>query len=272
MKQPDVTMVEAMAELALAAGLAIMKHFGEARATLKADGSPVTLADQEAEDVILPGLERLFPGVPVVAEESAAAGIIPATGDDFLLVDPLDGTKEFIAGRDEFTVNIGWVSKGVPVAGVIFAPALNRLWFSGAQAETCEASPGIAMVEVRNRRRINVRVPSRGGLVALASRSHLTAATEAFLAELPVSERRFAGSSLKFCMLAEGQADVFAHFGPTKEWDTCAGHAILLAAGGSIRRAEGGLFNYGKRDVEYLNPGFVAAGDLAAVEAMRRSG
>ena len=272
MKHPDVTLIEAMAELALAAGLSIMKHFGEARATIKADGSPVTLADQEAEDVILPGLARLFPGVPVIAEESAAAGHVPVTGDDFLLVDPLDGTKEFLAGRDEFTVNIGLVSKGVPMAGVIYAPALKRLWLAGAQAHTCTAMPGASIAEAGSRRRIKVRVPSKNNLVACASRSHLTSATEAFLAELPVIERRSAGSSLKFCLLAEGLADVYAHFGPTMEWDTCAGHAILLAAGGNVRAADGGPFIYGKREQDYRNPGFVAAGDLAAVEAMRRSG
>jgi 3'(2'), 5'-bisphosphate nucleotidase len=269
MAHVDTALMDALADLALEAGAAIMQHFGKAQATIKADGSPVTLADAQAEAIILPGLARLFPGIPVVAEEAVAAGNIPDTADEFFLVDPLDGTKEFIAGNTDFTVNIGLVSSGSPVAGVIFAPALRRLWIGSQTCEVCEADPGSHIAASRNRHTIEVRPLPEDGLVVVASRSHLNPETQDFIAHLPVAGYRSAGSSLKFCLIAEGEADFYPRFGPTMEWDTCAGHAILLAAGGDVRQPDGGPFVYGKRDAGFLNGGFMAMSDTKLLQRLR---
>jgi 3'(2'),5'-bisphosphate nucleotidase len=229
----------------------------------KADGSPVTLADERAEAIICDRLARHLPSTPVVAEEMTAAGkAIPAVGS-FLLVDPLDGTKEFIRRNGEFTINVALIEAGRPIAGAVYAPALERLWFGGERAFVCAAPIGAPLPPPSALKEIRVRsAPDR--LVVLASRSHGDAATEAFLARLPVGERRSRGSSLKFCLIAEGAADVYPRFSPTMEWDTGAGDAVLRAAGGIVLDPSGAPFAYGKISAGLRNGPFVAWGDSAA--------
>jgi 3'(2'), 5'-bisphosphate nucleotidase len=261
------------ADIASDAGAAIMAVYaGEVSVTQKADGSPVTLADEEAEAVILAGLRRLSPAVPVIAEEAFAKGERgEVVGGTFMLVDPLDGTREFVSRNGEFTVNIALIKDGVPLAGCVYAPALGRMFIgaSGAGAFAAEAAPG-ASIAACNLRPIRTRTYPPDGLVAVASRSHCDEATEAFLAALPIRERLTRGSSLKLCLLAEGAADVYPRFGPTMEWDIAAGHAVLAAAGGRVVGLDGGQFRYGKRDAGYRNGGFVAWGQAPIAAALSR--
>jgi 3'(2'),5'-bisphosphate nucleotidase len=258
-----------LAEIALAAGPAVMEVYASGGAvSTKSDGSPVTLADQRAEAIICDRLARLLPTTPVVAEESVAAGDAVSIAEVFLLVDPLDGTKEFITRNGEFTINIALIASGWPVAGAVYAPALTRLWFGGECAFVCDAPVDAAMPEPAAWRPIHTRT-APGRLVAMASRSHADAATETFLARLPLAERRSRGSSLKFCVLAEGLADVYPRFGPTMEWDTAAGDAVLRAAGGIVLDAGGAPLPYGKADAGLRNGAFVAWGDPAEAERRR---
>jgi 3'(2'), 5'-bisphosphate nucleotidase len=225
----------------------------------KADLSPVTEADERAEKVILAGLRAHFPAVPIVAEEQAAAGIIPITNDDFFLVDPLDGTKEFLSRNGEFTVNIARIKNGVPVLGVVYAPATDALFWgeSGQAAEaTFKLADGLDSVGWKA---IKVRKAPAEGLTVIASRSHRDADTDAYLATLHVAKLVTAGSSLKFCKVACGAADLYPRFGRTMEWDTAAGHAVLEAAGGSVLTLDGAPLRYGKRQRGFDNPGFIAS-------------
>jgi 3'(2'), 5'-bisphosphate nucleotidase len=243
-----------LGKIAVSAGALVMRHYqaaplsGISEARLKADRSPVTDADEEAERLILAALGEAFPGVPVIAEEEAAAGRIAAIGGRFFLVDPLDGTKEFLSRNGEFTVNIAEVVDGMPVAGAVYAPALSRL-FSASAAGAFE---GTQPIRAR-------RAPG-DGLVAVGSRSHKDAATAEFLKTYAVKEFISAGSSLKFCLVAAGEADIYARGGCTMEWDTAAGHAVLAAAGGSVKDWNGAPLLYGKPGFE--NPAFVARGIL----------
>lgn len=221
----------------------------------KSDASPVTEADRAAELVILAALARAAPGVPVVAEEEVAAGRIPAHGDLYFLVDPLDGTKEFARGGDDYTVNIGLIEDGAPRLGVVYAPATNTL-HGGIVGKD-------AWVDVDEGRRA-IRTRSRQDqATAVASKSHLNQATMDYL-EAAVGQCRYAsiGSSLKFCIVAEGKADIYPRASPTSEWDTAAGHAVLLAAGGRVDGIDGTALQYGKR--AFLNRGFVATGGWEA--------
>lgn len=221
----------------------------------KADDSPVTVADQAAEAIILERLRIAAPGVPVVAEESVAAGRVPVVARRFFLVDPLDGTREFVAGRDEYTVNVALVEAGVATLGVVVAPALGRAFAGDVGA--CRAFEYHGLDGVPQRHRVlNVRQPPAGRMVAVASRSHDTPQTERWLAENGVTERVSIGSSLKFCLLASGEADVYPRFGPTMEWDTAAGDAVLSAAGGSVLDPQGAPLRYGKPG--FRNSNFVA--------------
>jgi 3'(2'), 5'-bisphosphate nucleotidase len=215
----------------------------------KDDSSPVTEADEKAEAVILPGLAALLPGVPAVAEEQVAAGNIPEVTDAFWLVDPLDGTKEFIKRNGEFTVNIGLIAGGRPVAGVVLQPVLGRLW-SGAD--------GTAFVEdTAGRREIRCRAVPDQGAVVVTSRSHRNPeAMDKWMEPLKGAKLDFAGSSLKFCRVAEGAADFYPRFGPTCEWDTAAAHAVLRAAGGEVVTFDGAPLQYAKPG--FLNPDFLA--------------
>jgi 3'(2'), 5'-bisphosphate nucleotidase len=243
--------------LAERAAAVILDHYkGDAAVRVKDDASPVTAADEAAEAVILAGLAELTPEIPVVAEETVAAGRIPAIGDGpFWLVDPLDGTKEFISKNGEFTVNIALIEGREPVLGVVLAPALGKVWWGARGHGAMARDDG----EPRGKpRRISVR-PKPARPVAVASRSHADPATEAFLDEAGVEERISAGSSLKFCLVAEGKADLYPRFGRTMEWDTAAGHAVLAAAGGRVTTRDGAPFLYRKPGFE--NPGFIAWGD-----------
>ena len=258
-------LARALIPVAQAAGAAIMRHYREGVATeYKDNWSPVTAADRDAEAIILEALAEILPDVPVVAEEEAAAGRVPATGDEFLLVDPLDGTREFINKRDEFTVNIALIQARRPVFGLVYAPATNELYVTLGKDRCAEArlDPALPAADVANLvlRPIQAKPVDRNGLVVLASRSHMDDETMAFIARHNVKETRNAGSSLKFCVIARGDADLYPRFGPTMEWDTAAGHAVLAAAGGSVTMLDGTPFLYGKTDVAFLNPGFLAWG------------
>ena len=250
-----------LAEIAIAAGPAVMEVYASGGAvSSKSDGSPVTLADERAEAIICGCLAHVLPGTPVVAEEMTAHGRKIAVADRFLLVDPLDGTKEFISRNGEFTINVALIESGRPIAGAVYAPVLNKLWFGGARAFLCDVPVGEGLPDPSAWRRIKARAAPEG-LVALASRSHIDVETEAFLARLPVAERRAAGSSLKFCLVAEGLADVYPRFGPTMEWDTAAGDAVLRAAGGAVLDPSGLPLVYGKASAGLRNGSFVAWGD-----------
>ena len=217
----------------------------------KADASPVTEADERAERTIVEALAALTPGVPIVSEEAAALGRIPSVGERFWLVDPLDGTKEFISRNGEFTVNIALIEQGSPVIGVVFAPALGRL-FAGAHGV------GAFVEDGQTRRPIRCRLAPPEGLTVLASRSHGDAAAlDAFLAGKKVAALRAAGSSLKLCLVAAGEADLYPRLGRTMEWDIAAGDAVLRAAGGCVRTLDGKMLLYGKPD--FVNPHFYAS-------------
>jgi 3'(2'), 5'-bisphosphate nucleotidase len=256
-------LVRELTPVALAAGAAIMRHYRSGVATeYKDNWSPVTAADREAEAIILEGLARVLPGVPVIAEEEAAAGRIPRISGSFVLVDPLDGTREFIEERDEFTVNIALVEERRPAFGLVYAPATALLYVTGGRgealaghAEPLAGAPLPSLVPIR------VRKADPAGLTALASRSHLDVGTKALLARFRIASLANAGSSLKFCVLARGDADLYPRLGPTMEWDTAAGHAVLAAAGGAVAAPDGGPFLYGKADAQFRNGGFIAWGD-----------
>jgi 3'(2'), 5'-bisphosphate nucleotidase len=216
----------------------------------------VTEADRAAELIILAALARAAPGVPVIAEEEVAAGRIPAHGDRYFLVDPLDGTKEFVRGGDDYTVNIGLIVAGTPRLGVVFAPARGALHggLAGDGAWVEEAGAG--------RRAISTR-PAGDALVVTASKSHFNQATADYLDHAaPGCGHLAIGSSLKFCILAEGRADLYPRLSPTSEWDTAAGHAVLLAAGGRVDGPDGAPLLYGKK--AFVNRGFVATGGWSA--------
>jgi 3'(2'), 5'-bisphosphate nucleotidase len=256
-------MLKTFEEAALEAGRAIIRIFREGcQVTLKADRSPVTAADEEAERIILARLARDYPDVPVVAEEAVAAGRVPdVAGRSFFLVDPLDGTREFVDRRKEFTVNIAYVENGVPVVGVVYAPALG-IAFCGERGRAEKLVVGDDF-EVRERVPIAVREQPEDRL-ALASFRHDSPETGKFLASHAISRCTNIGSSLKFCLLAEGKADVYPRFTRTMEWDTAAGDAVLRAAGGSTVTLDGRPLAYGKTgpaaDFDFANPNFVSWG------------
>ncbi|SNB61338.1 3'(2'),5'-bisphosphate nucleotidase [Arboricoccus pini] len=218
----------------------------------KEDASPVTLADEAAEALIVKELRALTPNFAIVAEEEVSAGKIPDVGQEpFWLVDPLDGTKEFISRNGEFTVNIGLVHAGLPILGVVAAPARGIVWWGAVgQGAVRRDEQGVHVIQVRPRPDMDA--------VAVASRSHRDADTDAFLAEEGITKTISAGSSLKFCLVAQGEADVYPRFAPTMEWDTAAGHAVLRAAGGRVSTRAGGPLLYGKAG--FRNPSFLAAG------------
>ena len=246
-------LLESLLPVARAAGEEILQVYAtEFEVRDKDDASPVTEADERAEALILPELTALTPDVPIVSEEAAAAGALPEAGSRFWLVDPLDGTKEFVSRNGEFTVNIALVEDGRPVLGVVLCPALGRL-YAGAVGE------GAFVEDEEGRREIACRRPPADGLTIVSSRSHGDAdALEAFLAGRPVASSVPAGSSLKFCLVAAGEADLYPRLGRTMEWDTAAGHAVVSAAGGRVSAVSGGELGYGKPGFE--NPHFFAEG------------
>lgn len=249
-------------QLALRTGPDILAVYAsDFKPTTKSDSSPVTEADRRAEAIILAGLASLAPSIPVIAEEEVAEGRMPEAGTLFFLVDPLDGTKEFLARNGEFTVNIALVKDGVPVVGVVYAPALGKIYAGDASG----AYKGLVHNhELTSLDKIAVR-PSGEVISAVGSRSHGSSETERWLERFPGATFVSAGSSLKFCLVADGVADVYPRLGRTMEWDTAAGDAVLRAAGGQVVTLEGRPLRYGKRvqehDSSYANPHFVAFGD-----------
>lgn len=248
--------------VAVEAGRIIMDHYNAGvSVSFKKDQSPVTQADTDAEDIILAALANIVPDIPVISEEAASKGIVPDVGDMFFLVDPLDGTREFIKHNDEFTVNIGLIKNNAPLMGIVYAPALGRMFFSPTPDETFEFhvhyndKPNLDAA-----RKIQARTPPTQGLTAAVSRSHIDDATYEFLKSFKITEQRPAGSSLKFCLIAAGEVDVYPRTGPTMEWDTAAGHAVLSGAGGSVITSNGESLAYGKSHTKYLNPNFTAWG------------
>jgi len=257
----EKALTDALCALALEAGAAAMEvYHSDFDAAMKADASPVTEADRRGEEIILAGLKALAPSTPVLAEESASEGKIPPDlGARFFLVDPLDGTKEFVNRTGEFTINIALIENGRPAYGVVYAPPIAKLYVgapSGAWAATIDDAGAIGA-----RKTIAARRAPSDGLVAVASRSHRSVETDDFLKTLPVKDFTAAGSSLKFCLVAEGAADIYPRFGRTMEWDTGAGQAVLEAAGGSVIAYPGDApLAYGKRDRGFDNPYFIAYG------------
>lgn len=254
--------VAAIAAIAAEAGATAMRHFGAARAKAsKQDGSPVSLADEEAEAVIIARLKALDPTLPIIAEESSAAHPTPAPWGRFALVDPVDGTREFLARRPEFTVNIAVVEDASPMIGCVYAPALKTLYVgeAGLGAFCAAWVPGEVMPS-EPWRPIHARRADPERLVALVSRSGVNAETEAYLQSLQVKERRAIASSLKFCLLAEGQGDYYPRFQRVMEWDIAAGHAVLTAAGGRVDRLDGRPIRYGQAAEGYRAPMFIARG------------
>ena len=251
----DPKLLAAVTDITRRAGALIMAIYGtDFGVRGKADASPVTEADEQAEKLIVPALQALDPEVPIVAEEAVAAGHRPQVGDWFWLVDPLDGTKEFISRNGEFTVNIALVHRGQPVLGVVLAPALDRL-FAGIVGQ------GAWLEDPAGRRPIRCRAVPESGLTVVASRSHGDAAAlDAFLAGRKVAALANAGSSLKLCLVAAGEADLYPRLGRTMEWDIAAGHAVLSAAGGRGTTLDGAPLRYGKPGFD--NPHFVASAAL----------
>ena len=282
----DITAgADLMAELtaiSIAAATSILQCRADGRFRIKADGSPVTHADETAEAIIRDGLTRFAPTLPIVSEEQAererpifdasysGASYLGASslGASYFLVDPLDGTREFIAGRDEYTVNIGLVSDGAPILGIIVAPALGLIWrgIVGRGAERLEFSPG----GISEPRPIHTRVRPEGELVVVVSRSHLDAPTQAYLDALPHTRRIACGSSVKFCRLAEGVADHYPRLGPTRDWDVAAGHAVLTAASGSVIEPDGSPLRYGTPELRI--PAFLAWAGPVPTEGALKAG
>lgn len=253
------------AAIAVRAGEAIMAVYRTDFAIrTKADDTPVTLADHRSEDIIVPAVQALLPDIPVISEESwDPAQPAPAAGTPFVLVDPLDGTREFAARNGEFTVNIALIDGDSPIAGCVYAPAAAELYFSGDGAWLADQPPG-EQFDRALARPIAARPAPLQGAIALASRSHRDPASDAFLATVPQLRVESVGSSLKFCRIAAGRADLYPRFGPTMEWDIAAGHAILQAAGGSVLAPDGAGFHYGKFASGLRNGPFIARGRVAA--------
>ena len=263
----DERLLDALTTVISQAGAAILAACtGSLDARRKADSSPVTAADHAAEAAILEGLAHVLPGVAVVSEE-AVCEVRPADlPGSFVLVDPLDGTRELLAGRDEYTVNIGIVTGGRPRLGIVSAPAQGVLWrgIEGRGAERLRLPPGAPAAAARECVAIRTRPCPQQGLIAAVSRSHLDSQTEALLARLPVAERLGRGSAVKFCQLAEGTADVYPRLSTTCEWDVAAGHAVLMAAGGTVTAPDGAPLSYGRAAEDFRVAAFVAWGDPSA--------
>lgn len=256
--EDDEDLLAVLRLIAERAGKVILGYYGPGKSAgvrRKEDETPVTEADEAAETLILGALNTLTPHIPVVSEEAAAAGEIPDVSEGlFWLVDPLDGTREFLSHNGEFTVNIALIQHGEPIAGVVHAPALGMTWAGAGRgsATVSEADQPAVPIEAR-------AMPDEGAVVVASRRHGDPTELDAFLADYRVAEQVSAGSSLKFCLVASGKADLYPRFGRTMEWDTAAGHAVLLAAGGSVVEAESGEpLEYGKPGFE--NPFFIARG------------
>jgi 3'(2'), 5'-bisphosphate nucleotidase len=255
-------LMQPLTDLVIRAGAAILAvNRAAMKVDGKADGSPLTEADLAADRIIGDGLARLAPTVPAISEERVHLAKPPYDGS-FFLIDPLDGTKEFVAGRDEFTVNLALVSRGKPLLGIVGAPALGLIWrgIVGLGAERLTTREGSVAEPIHTR-----ALPRPGAPWNVAvSRSHGDAATEAFIASRPGAVRHRLGSAVKFGRIAEGAADIYPRLAPTCEWDVAAGHAVVIAAGGRITDAQGGELQFGKGSPDFIVPAFIAWGDPAA--------
>jgi 3'(2'), 5'-bisphosphate nucleotidase len=254
-----------MRELALAAGDKIMEVYArdDFDVRSKSDESPVTEADEAADALISAGLRAAFPDVLLITEEQAATH--SQTGDSFLIVDPLDGTKEFVHRRGDFTVNIAYVQEGVPVRGVVYAPAKERMFYTRPDGKAVEELGPFARATAGATRQIAVAQSDPAALRVVASKSHRDQATDAYISRYAVADSKSAGSSLKFCLVATGEADFYPRLGRTMEWDTAAGHAVLRGAGGQVLRFEDHApLTYGKAG--YENPFFIATAPSVALK------
>jgi 3'(2'), 5'-bisphosphate nucleotidase len=256
-------LLEPLTDLVIRAGAAILAvNRAAMRVEGKLDGSPVTEADLTADRIIAEGLARIAPRVPAVSEERVDLAE-PSYNGSFFLIDPLDGTKEFVAGRDEFTVNLALVTNGTPLLGIVGAPALGLVWrgLVGRGAERLRSGEKPVAEPIHTR-----PLPRRGEpWIAAVSRSHGDARTEAFIAARPGAIRRTLGSAVKFGRVAEGQADIYPRLAPTSEWDIAAGHAVVTAAGGRITDAQGAALQFGRGRAGFIVPEFIAWGDPSAV-------
>ena len=250
-------MMVTLRKLALEAGDRIMEIYmsPDFDVRSKSDDSPVTAADEAADALISAGLRGAFPDAALVTEEQSATHDLDVT--DFFIVDPLDGTKEFVQRRGDFTVNIAWVEGGVPVRGVVYAPAKERLFWTRGDGQAVEETGPFDKETPGDCRKIHVSTPDNSALLVVASKSHRDQATEDYIGKYAVSDSRAAGSSLKFCLVATGEADLYPRVGRTMEWDTAAGHAVLTGAGGAVVRFDDHRpLLYGKPG--FANPFFVA--------------
>lgn len=250
-------LVVEMRRLALEAGDKIMEIYGQDdfEVKSKSDDSPVTAADEAADAIISEGLRAAFPDMMLVTEEQSATH--SAKGDTFLIVDPLDGTKEFVHRRGDFTVNIALVEKGIPTRGVVYAPAKSRMFFTQADGQSVEEIGDFAKEQLGETKAISVSNPDNSALMVVASKSHRDQATDDYIGKYGVRDMTSAGSSLKFCLVATGEADLYPRLGRTMEWDTAAGHAVLNGAGGAVVRFDDLTpLTYGKED--FANPFFIA--------------
>ena len=250
-------LVTVMRRLSIEAGDKIMEIYGadDFEVKTKSDESPVTIADEAADKIISDGPRAAFPDVMLVTEEQSATH--SASGDTFLIVDPLDGTKEFINRRGDFTVNIALVEGGVPTRGVVYAPARSRMFFTLADGSAVEETGDFPKDSMGPVQPISVSTPDNAALMVVASKSHRDQATDDYIAKYNVRDMKSAGSSLKFCLIATGEADLYPRVGRTMEWDTAAGHAVLTGAGGEVVRFDDLTpLTYGKAD--FANPFFIA--------------
>lgn len=251
------TLTQVMRKLALEAGDKIMEIYGSDSFEVKSksDSSPVTEADEAADAIISAGLRAAFPDVPLITEEQSESHELKAT--TFLIVDPLDGTKEFVQRRGDFTVNIAYVKDGVPVRGVVYAPAKGRLFYTTADGQSVEETGAFDKSTPGDTTPMSVSAPDNAALMVVASKSHRDQATDDYISKYAVKDMKSAGSSLKFCLIATGEADIYPRVGRTMEWDTAAGHAVLTGAGGRVVRFDDHTpLTYGKAD--YANPFFIA--------------
>ncbi len=259
------SLIEPLTELVIRAGAAILAvNRAAMKVDGKRDGSPVTEADLAADRIIGEGLARIAPNIPSLSEERVNQASPPYRGS-FFLIDPLDGTKEFVAGRNEFTVNLALVSEGKPLLGFVGAPALGLVWRGlvgrGAERLTLAGTAIQSVEPIRTR-----RCPPRGKpWTAAVSRSHGDARTESFIAKRPGAVRAELGSAVKFARVAEGAVDIYPRLGPTSEWDVAAGHAVVTAAGGKVTDSEGRELNFGLGRGNFIVPEFIAWGDPSAV-------
>lgn len=258
-------LTQVMRKLALQAGDKIMEIYAadDFGVRSKSDESPVTEADEAADAIISAGLRAAFPQIALVTEEQAASHAQSVS--TFLIVDPLDGTKEFIKRRGDFTVNIAYVVDGVPIRGIVYAPAKGRLFYTEASGIAVEETGPFSKDQMGTTAPISVSTPDNDALLVVASKSHRDAATDAYIHKYATADMKSAGSSLKFCLVATGEADLYPRLGRTMEWDTAAGHAVLNGAGGKVVRFDDhSVLSYGKPGFE--NPFFIAYAPGVALE------